>query len=55
MTAEEHIITWIESSQPYYRKLLHISVPGNFIRDTGVLCLENEEQRQARLASEKLA
>ena len=35
MTAEEHIIAWIESSQPHYRKLLHISVPGNFIRDTG--------------------
>lgn len=35
MTAEEHIIAWIESSQPHYRKLLHISVPGNFLSDLG--------------------
>lgn len=26
MTAEEHIIAWIESSQPHYKKLLQISV-----------------------------
>lgn len=31
MTAEEHITAWIESSQPHYRKLLKLSVPGNFI------------------------
>lgn len=35
MTAEEHIVCWIESSQPHYRKLLEISKPGNFMRDTG--------------------
>jgi len=35
MTVEEHIIAWIESSQPHYRKLLHISVPGNFLSDLG--------------------
>lgn len=34
MTPEEHIVTWIESSQPHYRKLLYISVPGNFISAT---------------------
>lgn len=31
MTAEEHIVAWIESSQPHYRCLLKLSVPGNFI------------------------
>lgn len=35
MTAEEHIIAWIESSQPHYKKLLQISVPGNFLSDLG--------------------
>lgn len=24
MTAEEHIISWIESSQPHYRRLLKL-------------------------------
>lgn len=33
MTAEEHIITWIESSQPEYDRLLKLSVPGNFRTD----------------------
>lgn len=31
MTAVEHIIAWIESSQPHYRRLLKLSVPGNFL------------------------
>lgn len=31
MTAEEHIVAWIESSQPHYKRLLKLSVPGNFI------------------------
>lgn len=35
MIAEEHIIAWIESSQPHYKKLLQISVPGNFLSDLG--------------------
>ena len=35
MTAEEHIVCWIESNQPHYRKLLNIAEPDNFIRYTG--------------------
>lgn len=35
MIAEEHIIAWIESSQPHYKKLLQISVAGNFLSDLG--------------------
>lgn len=35
MTAEEHIVCWIESSQPHYRKLLNIAEPDNFISYTG--------------------
>lgn len=31
MTPEQHILCWIESSQPHYRRLLKLSVPGNFI------------------------
>lgn len=31
MTAEEHIVTWIESSQPHYKRLLRLAVPGNFM------------------------
>lgn len=33
MTAEEHIIAWIESSRPHYDRLLKLSVPGNFSTD----------------------
>lgn len=33
MTAEEHIITWIESSRPEYDRLLRLSVPSNFRTD----------------------
>lgn len=33
MTGPEHIVAWIESSQPEYRRLMHISIPGNFISD----------------------
>lgn len=33
MTAEEHIIAWIESSRPEYDRLLKLSVPGNFRTD----------------------
>lgn len=33
MTAEEHIIAWIESSGPHYKRLLNLSVPGNFLSD----------------------
>jgi len=33
MTAEEHIIAWIESSRPEYDRLLRLSVPGNFRTD----------------------
>lgn len=33
MTAEEHIVAWIESSAPEYRRLLKLSVPGNFRTD----------------------
>lgn len=33
MTAEEHIIAWIESSRPHYDRLLKLSVPGNFQTD----------------------
>lgn len=29
MTAEEHIVTWIESSQPHYRRLIELSAPEN--------------------------
>lgn len=31
MTAEQHIVCWIESSQPHYRLLLRLAVPGNFL------------------------
>lgn len=34
MTAEEHIIAWIESSRPHYDRLLKLSVPGNFLTDS---------------------
>ena len=33
MTAEEHIVAWIESSRPHYDRLLKLSVPGNFLND----------------------
>ena len=33
MTAEEHIVAWIESSRPEYDRLLKLSVPGNFQTD----------------------
>lgn len=39
MTAEEHIIAWIESSRPHYDRLLKLSVPGNF-RTDGLRALE---------------
>lgn len=31
MTAEEHIVCWIESSQPHYRRLLKLADLGNFV------------------------
>ena len=33
MTAEEHIIAWIESSPAHYDRLLRIATPGNFLSD----------------------
>lgn len=35
MTGAEHILAWIESSRPHYKKLLGISIPGNFLSDSG--------------------
>ena len=35
MNAEEHILAYIESDKTFYDRLLHIAVPGNFIRDSG--------------------
>ena len=34
MTAEEHIIAWIESSAPHYSRLLKLSDPNHFRTDT---------------------
>jgi hypothetical protein len=44
MTAEEHIIAWIESSQTHYNRLLDITrrrqpdCRDGFIRQTGLVC-----------------
>lgn len=31
MNAEQHIVAWIESSGPHYRRLLKLAIRGNFI------------------------
>lgn len=31
----EHILIWCESSQPHWKRLKEVSVPGNFIRPQG--------------------
>lgn len=50
MTAEEHIVAWIESSQPHYRRLQRLSVPGNFVGNFGrasyALTLAFDAQRE---------